>query len=267
MKFYGGAEAGAFVLNDTTGANLVWPTNDDTSNTGRLVAENVQHTETDITFGQKTLSNYTFSSDIVLASVQLLQDSGVDVESLIAKKLGQRIGRAQNTYFTTGTGSSQPQGYITGSAAGVTAANTNSITYNDIVDLVHSVDPAYRQSGRCQFKFNDSILKAIRKLRDDSGGAGLGRPIWEPSVQVGVATSLLGYGYTVNNDMATSATGAKTVCFGDFDTGFVVRHVSGGRLLRLAERYADYLQVGFLGFDRADSIVQDSGALKLLTQA
>ena len=33
-------------------------------------------------------------------------------------------------------------------------------------------------------------------------------------------------------------------------------------MLRLAERYADYLQVGFLGFARADGTPQDTAAYK-----
>lgn len=268
LKYFGGAEAGATVLNTDTGIQIPWPTNDDTANTGRLVAENVQHTETDLTFGQKTLTNYTFSSDIVLVSEQLLQDSGVDIEAFIAKKLGQRIARAQNTYFTTGTGTSQPQGFITGASAGVTAASTSTIVYDDIVNLVHSVDVAYREGG--MFKCHDNTLKVIRKIRDDSGGAGLGRPIWEPMsspITGGLPATILGYPFVVDNDMASAVTtGLKTLCFGNFGEGFVVRHVTGGSLKRLVERYADYLQVGFIGWDRADSLVQDSGAIKYLTQ-
>lgn len=268
MKHFAGAEAGAEVLNTDTGNDLPWPTNDDTGNTGEQLGENTQAAEQDLTFGQKTLRNYTFSSKIVRVSLQLLQDTGIDIEGFLARKLGERIGRIENTRFTTGTGSSQPQGYVSGATTGKTTASATAITLDELIDLIHSVDPAYRGSGRCRFKMHDLVLAYVRKIRDDSGGSGLGRPIWEPSVQAGVPDLLLGYPYDVNNDMAsTIATTNKTIAFGDFTAGFVVRHVNGGMLLRLEERYADFLQVGFLGFDRADSLVQDSSAVKLLVQA
>ena len=66
---------------------------------------------------------------------------------------------------------------------------------------------------------------------------------------------------------STLATGNKTVAFGNMQAGYVARFVSGGQLLRLSERYADYLQVGFLGFDRMDGLTQDASALKVLQQA
>jgi len=268
MKHFGGAIDGAEVITTDSGAPLPWPTNDDTSNTGEQLGENSQASEQDLTFGQKTLGNYTYSSKIVRVSLQLLQDSGVDVEAFLARKLGERIGRIENTRFTTGTGSSQPQGYVTGATTGKTAAGTTAITFNELIDLIHSVDAAYRATGRCQFKLHDLVLAYIRKIRDDSGGSGLGRPIWEPSTQAGVPDLLLGYKHTINNDMASSiAASAKTVAFGDFQSGFAVRKVSGGQMMRLTERYADYLQVGFIGFERADALVQDSGAVKLLVQA
>lgn len=268
MKYFGGATEGAEMITTTAGNDLPWPTNDDTANVGYQLGENTQATnEGDLAFGQKSLGAYTFVSGPALVSLQLLQDSGIDIEAFIARKMGERIGRIENTRFTTGNGTTQPQGYVTGATTGKTTSSATAITYNEIIDLVHSVDAAYRATGRCQFKLHDLVLAYLRKVRDDSGGAGLGRPLWEPSVQAGEPDTLFGYRYTVNNDMAsTVATTNKTIAFGDFTSAFVVRKVSGGALLRLAERYADYLQVGFLGFERADSVVQDSSAVKLLVQ-
>lgn len=264
-KFYAMVSELAETITTNTGAALPWPTNNDTGNTGRLLAENNQVTETALTFGQATLDAYTFSSDLVLVSLQLAQDAGIDLPSFVARKAGERLGRVENTYFTTGSGSSQPQGFITGATTGKTTAGATAITYNEIVDLVHSVDVAYRANAT--FVMHDLILAYVRKIRDDSGGSGLGRPIWEPSVQVGVPDSLLGFPVKVNNFMAsTVATTNKTIAFGDFRAALAVRRVNGGQLMTLRERYADYLQIGYFAFERADSVVQDSSAVKLLVQ-
>lgn len=267
MKHFGGVRQVAEIVPTTTGANLPWPTNDDTSNTGEILEEGTAASELDVSFGQKTLAAFTASSKMIRVSNLLLQDTGVDIEGFLARRVGTRIGRIQNTRLTTGTGASQPQGLITGATTGKTTAGATAITYTELIDLIHSVDAAYRAGGNCRFMFHDLILAYIRKIKDDSGGAGVGRPIWEPSVQAGVPDLLLGYGYTVNNDMAsTVATTNKTAAFGDFNAGYVVRTVAGGSMSRLTERYAEYLQTAFFGYERFDGLVQDSSAYKLLVQ-
>ena len=271
MKYYGGVvAAGAETINTDRGDDLPWPTNDDTSNEGALLSENTQISEQDLTYGQKELGGYMYTSKLIRVALQLIQDAGVDAEGFVSRKAGERLGRIHNNHQTVGTGSSQPQGVITGATTGKTTASGTAITYNEIVDLIHSVDVAYRQAPPTDvaFMLHDLVLAYVRKIRDDSGGSGLGRPIWEPSVQVGVPDSLLGYRVVVNNHMAsTVATTNKTIAFGNFRAGYVVRNINGGQLMRLEERYADYLQVGFFAFGRMDALVQDTSAVKLLVQA
>ena len=74
---------------------------------------------------------------------------------------------------------------------------------------------------------------------------------------------LSGYPVVINNDMATLAQGSKSALFGDIRQAYVVRIVKGLQVLRLTERYADYLQVGFLAFERADGTMQDANAVKV----
>jgi HK97 family phage major capsid protein len=267
MKFFGGVlQAGVETLDTASGEAIPWPTNDDTANKGALLAENAQVTEQDLTFGQAQLDAFMYTSRLVRVSIQLLQDSGIDVESFLARKLGERLGRIFNEHWTTGTGAAQPQGFVTGATVGVAQAGTaTSFGYNHLVDLVHSVDAAYRNGPGVGFSMHDLILAFVRKIRDDSGGAGIGRPIWEPSIQEGKPDTLLGYPVTVNNDMASvQVNTARTLAFGNFRAAYVARRVRGAQTLRLAERYADFLQVGFLGFQRADGVTQDASAVKVL---
>lgn len=270
MKYYGGVmESGAEVINTDSGNTIPWPTADDTGNVGAILAENAQITTQDVAFGQADLGAYMYTSRLILVSLQLLQDTGIDIEAFLGRRIGERLGRIYNTHQTVGlgSGSSQPKGFVTGATTGKTTAGITAITYNEIVDLIHSVDVAYRKDPKCGFQMHDLVLAYVRKIRDDSGGAGLGRPIWEPSVQVGVPDSLLGYKVTVNNDMAPAlVTTARTMAFGSMASAFVVRNVNGGQVMRLEERYADFLQVGFFGFGRMDSETQDSAAVKLLVQ-
>jgi HK97 family phage major capsid protein len=259
QKFYSSMRDVAEVITTETGATLPWPTNDDTANVGAILAENSQVTEQDVTLGTNDIGAYMYTSKLVRVSLQLLNDNAFDLESWLAGVLGRRIGRAQNQHFTTGTGTAQPEGVQTNSVIGKTGTTgqTTSVTYDDLIDLIHSVDPAYRNSGRAQFMLNDTTLAAARKLKDSQN-----RPLWEPSIQVGVPDGLLGYGYSINQDMPVMAANAKSILFGDFYAGYLIRDVQDVQLLRLAERYADYLQVGFLAFARTDGTPQDTAAYK-----
>ncbi|MCZ0996360.1 phage major capsid protein [Streptomyces noursei] len=188
---------------------------------------------------------------------QLLQDSAFGLETWLPRKLGERIGRAVAGYLVTGTGVKQPEGLTTQVTTGKTGANgqTTSIIFDDLVDLEHSIDPAYR-GPNCRWLMNDSLLKVIRKLKD-----GENRPLWVPVPVVGMAATINGYQYTVDNKMPVPAASAKSLVFGDFQAGYVVRQVQDVQTIRLNERYAEKLQTGFFGYSRIDGMVDDQAAL------
>ena len=54
------------------------------------------------------------------------------------------------------------------------------------------------------------------------------------------------------------APSAKAILFGDFSKYFI-RRITGARVLRLVERYADYNQTGFVAFQRWDGALVDAG--------
>lgn len=260
MKAYGGILGLANILNTTSGNPLNWPSNDDTANVGAILSENSQITEQDVTLGQKTLGAFTYTSKLVRVSLQLLQDDAFNIDTWLPRKLGERIGRAVAAHLATGVGTTQPEGLFTNATAGKTGTTgqTTSIIYDDLIDLIHSVDPAYRQSPSTRFVMSDSALKMVRKLKD-----GNNLPLWQPSTQMGVPDTLLGYGVTVDNGVPVPAANAKSIGFGDINAAYVVRQVAGGQMMRLEERYADYLQVGFFGFLRLDAKPDDTSAFRV----
>lgn len=260
LKAFGGMRAVSTIVPTATGADLPIPTDNDTSVVGEIINENTVHNDGDITFAQVVLQSFLYSSKIVKVSRQLLQDSSVDLNSYIGRKLGQRIGRIQNTHFTTGDGSSKPRGAVTASTLGKTAAGAAAITYDELVDLMHSVDPAYQPSA--QWMLNFTTLGIVRKLKDSAN-----MPVWAPMAN-GMPDTILGRGYVVNQDIPAATAGLKSVLYGDF-SNYHIRDAGNVVLLRLEERYADALQVGFLAFLRSDGDLVDAGTnpLKHLIQA
>lgn len=260
LKAYGGMRAEATVLRTAMGNDMSFPTSDGTSEVGELIAQNTTATAADPTFGTVSLVTYKFSSKIVAVPFELLQDSEIDIAAFVEGRLSTRIARITNQYFTTGTGTSQPRGVVTGATLGKTGTTgqTTTVIFDDLIDLVHSVDPAYRTNGCC-FMMNDASLKVIRKLKDSQN-----RPVFLPGYDGlggAMGDSLLGYDVCVNQDVATMAANAKSILFGDF-TKYVIRDVMAPTLFRFEDSaYAKLGQVGFLMWHRAGGNLLDSKAV------
>ncbi len=259
MKAYGGLLNLAEVITTDTGAPLPWPTNDDTGNTGAILSENTQITEQDMTLGQRTLGAHVYTSKLVRVSWALLNDSAFNLERFLARKLGERLGRAWASHLVAGTGASQPEGLVTNGTTGKVGAagQTTTIIYDDLVDLEHSVDPAYRNANS-RYVMHDQTLKVLRKLKDADG-----RPIFQPIPAPGFPATINGWPYTIDQGMAVPGANNKTLLFGDIRAGFIVRQVSGIQLVRMGERYADFLQNGYFAFARMDAKPDDPAAVRV----
>jgi HK97 family phage major capsid protein len=259
MKAYGGMLDVSNVIDTDSGQPLVWPTADDTGNVGAILAENTVAPIQDVTFGQKTLSAFMYTSKMVKVSYQLLNDSAFDLNAWLPEKFAARIGRALNAHFTNGTGGgTQPTGLIPGLAVGKAGATGQTVTVSgdDLIDLIHSIDPAYR-NGRSRFMMSDQSVRTVRKLKNAGGDY-----LWQPGLQQGSPDVLLGYPVTINQDMPVMAASAKSIAFGDFQSAYVIRRVQGVGVKRFDERFADALQVGFLSFARYDGVIDDANAAK-----
>ena len=262
LKAYGGMRAAATVIRTDMGNDLSFPTSDGTSEVGELIAQNTTATAADPTFGTAAVVAYKFSSKIAAVPFELLQDSQVDIATFVENRLVTRIGRITNTYFTTGTGSSQPFGVVTRASSGKvgTSGQTLTVIFDDLVDLVHSVDPAYRAAPGVRFMMADSSLKVVRKLKDSSN-----RPVFLPGYDGlggAMGDSLLGYPITINQDVAVMAANAKSILFGDFGQ-YVLRDVMAPTLFRFEDSaYAKLGQVGFLMWHRSGGNLLDTASVK-----
>jgi HK97 family phage major capsid protein len=247
MEAFGGMrQARTTKIRTSTGATMPIPLVDDTHNKGAILAQGsgVSTTGTDPAFGSKELGAYMYTSLLVRISLQLLQDSAFPVESWLAGALGRRLGRATNEHFTIGDGDGKPEGILEGAGEGLDDGDLSD--YTDLVALEHSVDPAYRANA--QWMFHDTTLAVLKQLKGDNGA-----PLWLPGVAVNHPDTILGYPYIINQAMPESDPGEKAVLFGDFSYYFI-RDVLDIRVLRLEERFAEFLQVGFLAFMRTDGL-------------
>jgi len=248
------------------GGKITMPTVDDTTTAVVKHTEGTTLTDdggSDVTFGQKELDAYAFNTEWLRVSKELADDSIFAMETILGNLLGERLGRRANLELTTGDGTGDPNGIVTASAQGEVAAATNAITADEIIDLLHSVDPAYRMGPRVRFMFNDSTLAAIRKLKD-----GQGNYLWQMgNVQAGVPGTLLGYNYSINQAMAGLGSGvsSRVMVFGDFSK-YYVRKV-GSPLIGAIQDKDFWPGFGIAGYIRFDGELADTAAVKHLALA
>jgi len=246
------------VLNTNSGENLQIPKTT-THSTAASAAEASTLPSADPAFGMVTLGAYKFGWT-GRVSRELVDDTGVDLEGYLAMAAGRALGNKFGADLVTGTGTSQPTGFMTSATIGITGTTTGQSgapQYVDLVDLMYSVISPYRSSRSCYWIMKDATVGGLRKLRDTTG-----QPIWQPSMQLGAPDLLLGKPIVTDPFMPAVATGAQSVAFGDFSQ-FFVRLVGGIRFERSDDFLFDSDMVAYRAVLRGDGALIDlTGALK-----
>jgi HK97 family phage major capsid protein len=205
----------ARVINTTGGDNLQVPILSAYS-TGAIAPQGSAISSSDPTITNITLGAFKYGV-LVPISKELLADAAIDINALVAREAGKAIGYAAGGHLTTGTGTTQPFGIVTGAGSAVTSG-TAGLSADDLITLLYSLDPEVRNDPSFAYMVSPTALAAIRKLKDTAGNY-----IW--SVNNGAA-SILGYNVVENVSMPAHTTGNKSIIAGRM-TDFVVRQAGG----------------------------------------
>lgn len=224
---------------------------------GTATAEAAVYADSTATFTQKTLRAHKFGT-LLLASDELLQSEDVGLQAYLANSLGVAVGTAVNSVLTLGTGTVQPEGIAGAAGSGVTGGTgvAGVPTFENLVDLVHSVDSLYAAAPSARFMMKRSTLGSVRKIKDTAGNY-----IFVPAPAAGMASTLYGYEIAENPYVAATGTAAKSILFGACEY-FLVRQVGGIELSRSNERYWDNDQVGLKVRTWVDSFLGHAEAVK-----
>lgn len=227
-----------------TGAAGNFPIDDDVLS-GRIVAESGAATETDVTYGSLPLVKCPkHGSDIVRVPLEQLDDSFTTYDTLISPVLSRRLARSVAATAVTRL--------LADADVAVTAASTTAAVPSEIIDLMAAVDPAHSRVG--VFLMNEVTLTTLRKFTAYTAG-------YYPNM---ISTDLQGretiFGKPVYSSPPMPALGAgnKPIAFGNFKRNYI-RTVAGSLVLqRYDERYAEFAQVGFQMFWRAQAAMAKS---------
>lgn len=206
------------------------------------------------------------------ATQKLLDDSRLDIASWLAGEVNIKFAADEGDAFVNGTGIKKPKGFlaqtkvangswawgklgykVSGVAAALSDASHNGA--DALIDLIHSLRPGYRTNGR--FLMNDLTIATVRKLKNEDGDY-----LWQPSIQVGEPSVLLGYPVIPDDYMPDIGADKFPIAFADWKRGYLIVDRIGTRILQ--DPYSQKPYVLFYITKRVGGDVDDYEAIKLL---
>lgn len=251
------------VRNVSNGRSIPYPVYDDTNNIGEIIDVDGTNAATaaNPSTSQLVLGGYVFSSKTFSLAKNFVQDAAGNVEGAVQQMAIDRISSLSDKVFTIGTGSGEPQGAVTGATVGKTAASETAVTFNEVLDLIHSLPSQYRDGA--VLLLNDATLLAVKKLVDADGNS-----IWfsgaAGNAGNAIPPTIAGVPYIVNPWMPNLESAAKPILYGNLSKGYLIHDVSGGDLH--VDPYtagAKYL-INYTFFSRHDAGVLIPSAMKVL---
>lgn len=270
-KAFGGLAAEADSFSTSTGNPLEYPTLNDTTNVGGITPEATAFVDgADLVFGTVSLGAYKFTSTGVgtttplRVSVELLQDSAFDVQSLVSRKLGERIARKEAAAWATGSGSGEPQGIAGSSITENFDTDVHDVVdYDDLLSMDAALDPAYEANAK--WLMSKATWTVVRAILD-----GDNRPLIQANAEAGIGTrpgySLLGYPVVIDQEMPDfpGAGDEHFIILGDLREAYAIRRVSDLVVVVNPWSRANEGQVEFVAYSRADGVVQNRSAYILM---
>lgn len=157
------------------------------------------------------------------ATQQLLEDSGINIESWLGNRVGDRFARAEGAAFVTGDGIGKPRGFTTysdgtswGQVEQIAMGNATALTADGFIDVKYGLNEYYINRGT--WLMQRSTVAAAMKLKDGNGDY-----IWKPGLLTGDAQStLVGLPLRMSPTMPTVAANALAVALADWREAYMI---------------------------------------------
>lgn len=179
------------------------------------------------------------------ATEESLQDIFFDVQSWLVDAAAEDFNQLIGSAIISGNGTNKPTGFLNGTPSstdddgaspvrpfgtiqyvptGVAGALASPFNLNSspqvtgvqgdfLIDTIHKLKKGYRSNAR--WLMNKATLGEVRKFRDADG-----RYLWEPSMQSGMPSTLLGFAVAEMEDMPDIGSNTFPIAFGDFRSAY-----------------------------------------------
>lgn len=212
-------------------------------------------------FGSVTLSGH-LAAALVLISKQLINNSQIDVVSIVIQKLAENIAAFVENFLLNGDSSISDSG-LKGSVDTVnnvkTVASVAALGSDDLIDVQDKIPDAY-QTNACWI-MSPSVRTKIRKLKD-----GQNNYLLIADYTKGSGYTLLGKPVYVTDNLpsaASAASGDIIAYYGDF-SGLAVKTGEQAEIQLLVEKYADQHAIGINTWFELDARAENTQKIAAL---
>lgn len=197
------------------------------------------------------------------ATQKLIDDSCIDIEEWLSRRLSQAFSRVENDGFINGDGINKPTGILyypdgtsTGTVEQVASGVSGDVTADSIIELYYSLDEYHAVNGT--FMMNRATAQAVRLLKESSTG----QYLWAPGLTQGSPDTLMGRPVALSADMPIPAAGSLSVAFADFQCAYTI--VDRNEITVLRDPFTDKPFVKYYTTKRVGGDITNFDAIKLL---
>ena len=194
---------------------------------------------------------------LTLISKSLLNNSNFDLVGFVIKKMAENIARWIENELINGT-ENKIEGLST-LIPGVTAAATNKITADELIDLQEDIPDVYQTNA--VWVMSKATRTAIRKLKDGNGNYLLNQDL-----KARWGYTLLGKEVYISENMPDMGAGERAILYGDF-SGLAVKITENWEINILRERFAIQHALGVYAYLEMDSKIENAQKLSALVMA
>lgn len=223
--------------------------------------------------GTPTLAQIVAHMGEIYANPQATQTSLDDLffnaESWLQEEVAREFAEQEGLAFLTGNGTNKPKGLLAydlsedadgtrdfGKFQKVLVDTAGAVAGDDLINLIYSLKRGYRANA--SWMMSGLTVSVLRVLKDQQGNY-----LWQPGLQAGQPSTLMGYSIVENEDMPDVAVNSNAVMFGDFRLAYTIVDRIGTRVLR--DQYTNKPNVGFYTTKRVGGMATDTQAVKVLT--
>ncbi len=209
--------------------------------------------DTALKLGRRELAPNPVAKRIKISN-KLLRSAVMSIEGIVNDRMGYKFGITQEKAFLTGSGSKQPLGVFTASAAGistgrdVSTGNTGTaMTFDGLIEAKYALKSQYMSIA--EWLFHRDAVKMLAKIKD-----GDGQYMWQAARTAGEPDMLLGRPVNMSEYAPnTFTTGLYAGMFADFSK-YWIADAMDMQVQVLKELYAETNQTGYIGRLESDGM-------------
>lgn len=154
---------------------------------------------------------------------RMIDDPMVDVESWVTRKTSEKFARFEGEAFVNGDGHQKPIGILQSNKVTAYQGTLGATTqFDDLIMMMAQPRENFQMNAR--WLMNRFTLAFVRTLKNQEGSY-----LWQPGVQPGAPSTILGKPYTIADNMPNAITsggalisGNTPIVYGDFAEGYMI---------------------------------------------